>query len=269
MRAFDPSINFSTACMVIVGLGGTGANVAARIGRILYAMKSSNIDIPKTVRLIDPDVVEEHNIGRQIFLRGDIGRPKAHCVMRYLNSAFGLNVVAVHDKANKDNFYDANLIVSCVDNASARRDIHDFLTHTPAYGRQTIWIDAGNDRESGQVILGNSRDTKLTTHLRSSNYSYIPYPSIILPDLIEETQNTTPLSCADLILRWEQDMLINDWIALVVAQYVKKLLLREPVTTFLTYVGSNVLAVRSLCLDDLPAFLQSTGISSEKGEPIT
>lgn len=258
---YDPHIDFSRRPLVIVGLGGTGAKVAARVGSLLYAMKENGISIPSKVLIIDPDTVEERNVGRQIFLHGDVGEYKAVAVMRYLNAAFGLSTTAITAPVSRRWLYNASMILGCVDNAAARRVIHEYMVKSN--GPSCVWIDAGNDRESGQVILGDhfrieQADIKKKRRASSTpvatNRTHIPIPSLLLPDLIEDAPaelQPAAASCAELVLHWEQDLLINDWISLVMAQYVKKLLLREPVTTFLTYVAANYLVAKSIPVAEL------------------
>ena len=61
---FDPNLYIKT--VTIVGVGGTGAQVARTVGRIAYDMQRSRRHAPEIV-LIDPDTVEEKNVGRQLF----------------------------------------------------------------------------------------------------------------------------------------------------------------------------------------------------------
>ncbi len=261
MTVYDLTIDFAKRPLVIVGLGGTGAKVAARVGSLLYAMKENGISIPSEVLLVDPDIIEERNVGRQVFLHGDIGEYKSVAVMRYLNAAFGLSTSAVSAPVSRRWLYNAGMILGCVDNVAARRIIHEYMMEL--YRPSCLWIDAGNDRESGQVVLGD--DPKLPTYPNKRSRStsddtclHIPIPSLLLPDLIKDTVaeiQQPAASCADLVLRWEQDLLINDWVALVMAQYVKKFLLREPVTTFLTYVASNYLVMKSTPVSELRKFV--------------
>lgn len=262
MTTYDPHIDFARRSLVIAGLGGTGAKVAARVGSLLYAMKENGISIPSEVLLVDPDIVEERNVGRQVFLHGDVGEYKSVAVMRYLNSAFGLSTSAVTAPVSRRWLYNAGMILGCVDNAAARRVIHEYMME---FSRPScLWIDAGNDRESGQVALGDNDKLPVVPRKRrgmpiyNAECRYIPIPSLLLPDLIEDAvADAQPAaSCADLVLRWEQDLLINDWVALVMAQYVKKFLLREPVTTFLTYVASNYLVMKSMPVAELHKFLK-------------
>ena len=59
------------------------------------------------------------------------------------------------------------------------------------------------------------------------------------------------------MLRGEQDLLINDWLGIIAAQYAKQLLLQEPIATFLTYVAPNYLSVKSIPItpENLAAYL--------------
>jgi tRNA A37 threonylcarbamoyladenosine dehydratase len=68
MNTFDPNTHIQS--IVIVGCGGTGAQVARIVGRIVYDMQRARLHTPKII-LIDPDIVEEKNVGRQLYmLRG-------------------------------------------------------------------------------------------------------------------------------------------------------------------------------------------------------
>ncbi|GAB5426328.1 MAG: hypothetical protein Crog4KO_34750 [Crocinitomicaceae bacterium] len=86
---FDPNQQISR--VVIIGLGGTGAQVARILGRMCYDMREKNYHIPKIV-LIDPDRIEAKNIGRQLFVHADIGQHKAAIVAKRLNFGLGLDV---------------------------------------------------------------------------------------------------------------------------------------------------------------------------------
>jgi len=87
---FDPNVYIKT--VTIVGVGGTGASTARIVARIIYDMQRSRRHTPQIV-LIDPDRVEEKNIGRQaLFAPSDIGKFKAECVAKRLNFALGLDI---------------------------------------------------------------------------------------------------------------------------------------------------------------------------------
>ena len=114
---FDPNIHLRT--LALVGVGGTGASTARILARILYAMQRARQHTPALV-LIDPDRVEEKNIGRQaLFAPADIGQFKAECVARRLNAALGLDIGWIPDALDPERHADrfgSTLIISCVDN---------------------------------------------------------------------------------------------------------------------------------------------------------
>jgi molybdopterin/thiamine biosynthesis adenylyltransferase len=61
MNTFDPNIHIQT--LTIVGLGGTGAQIARSVARMVYDMNEARLHTPQIV-LIDPDKVEHKNVGR-------------------------------------------------------------------------------------------------------------------------------------------------------------------------------------------------------------
>lgn len=256
MNVFDPHLFVRR--LTLVGVGGTGAQVARSVGRILYAMKRDRMQTPELV-LIDPDRVEEKNVGRQLFAPSDVGQYKVEVVGRRLNLALGLDVRWIPDAVDaKRHFerYGANVVISCVDNHVARREMHQI---------DGVLIGAGNHRDSGQVYIGNVGDAEqMRRHLdgHDGRYAYLPkegllFPALLEPEPAESSQPAPNASCADLVAMGEQHLLINDLIATIVSGYVYKLLHRQPITTFLTYASLDGLTVRSLpiCRDELSTYL--------------
>jgi len=65
---YDPPYRFDQ--IVVVGLGGTGSQVARCIARLMVQRQQKNQHVPQ-VLFVDPDSVEPHNVGRQLYkLRG-------------------------------------------------------------------------------------------------------------------------------------------------------------------------------------------------------
>ncbi|MBN8639816.1 MAG: ThiF family adenylyltransferase [Anaerolineae bacterium] len=258
MNTFDPNTHIQS--IVIVGCGGTGAQVARIVARLLYDMRRARLHTPKLV-LIDPDVVEEKNVGRQLFTAADaaLKLPKAEVVGKRLNMALGLDIRWIVEPVNADKHldrYGSQLILSCVDNHLARRELH---------AARGLLIGAGNYRDGGQVIIGNTSDAdQMRQHLdgKDGKYAYLPKEGLLFPALLEpeapapEPQPT--LSCAELVLRGEQDVLVNDWMACVIGQYTAALLRRQPIRTFASFVSLDGMSVRSLpiCREELAAYLE-------------
>ncbi len=255
MNVFNPNLHIKT--VAVVGLGGTGAQIARHVARIIYDMRRSRLHTPQII-FIDPDTVEAKNVGRQLFTEAEIGQNKAVALMRRFNCALGLNIVAIPEAIRADAHferYGSNLVIGAVDNHLARHELARI---------DGVWLDCGNHRASGQVILGNTSDRELALrHLdgHEQQYSYLPNAAVLFPALLEpEAQTdeaTNTLSCADLVLQGDQHLLVNDWMACAAASYLYALLRRQPVTTFATFVSLDGLSVRSLpiCRDELLPYL--------------
>lgn len=255
MNSFDPNTHIKT--VAVVGVGGTGAATARIVARILYDMRRSRKHTPQLV-LVDHDHVEEKNIGRQaLFAPSDIGKFKAACIAKRLNYALGLDIAYILepvDAARHFDRYGGNLVISCVDNHEARREIHKI---------SGCGIYSGNHTDSGQVCIGNCDDPDLMRRFidgRDGKYPYLPKEGLLFPELLQpETIEVTPApSCGELVEAGEQSLLINDWQATVIGSYVYKLLHRQPITSFLTYISmGDCPSMRSVPFsrDELEVFL--------------
>lgn len=170
MNHFDPNTHIQT--VIIVGVGGTGAQVARIVARILYDMRRARLHTPNLL-LIDPDHVEEKNVGRQLFTPADaaLNLPKAEVVGKRLNMALGMDIAWCVEPFNAEKHGSrsgAQLVIGCVDNYLARRELH---------AAKGILIGARNYRDGGQVVMGNTGDADLMRrHLdgKDGKYAYLP-----------------------------------------------------------------------------------------------
>ncbi len=255
VNTFDPNTHIQS--ITIVGLGGTGAQIARSVARMIYDMKAARLHIPQIV-LIDPDTVEQKNVGRQLYVEADVGQPKAHILMRRFNMALGLDTIAIDQSVNAERHFErwGNLIIGAVDNHLARCEL--------AKANGAIWIDSGNHFNAGQVVIGNTSDHETALRYiegQNGRYAYLPNAGLLFPTLLEpepEAKLEPERSCAELIATREQDLLINDWMAVTTAQYVYRLLHRQPITSFVSYVSADGMSVRSvpICRDELLPYLQ-------------
>jgi hypothetical protein len=123
------------------------------------------------------------------------------------------------------------LLIGCVDNAAARRAIATTLDGASWGGirsHQLWWVDCGNGRNSGQVLLGN------TTRPEALHRAFVPAqgrcralpaPSLQRPDLLAAPPARRPApDCAEAIADGEQNGTINQAVAAIAAGYVEKLL---------------------------------------------
>ena len=251
MISFDPNIDIGRAEIILVGCGGTGSEVAKILCRTLYHMREAGLNIPKTITFVDPDIIEEKNVGRQAFAPQDVGRYKAEVLSTRFNAVFGFGITFKAEpfipEENYSHTYSHSIILGAVDSYLGRRAI--------AKAQNAIWIDSGNHRTAGQVIVGNSNDWKRVNNQfkdGTTEIHYLPNASLVYPELLEpEEQDTVPAivgpepSCAELMAQNAQHLLVNQQMALITGQYLYKLFFRQQIYTSMTTVNIDTLTMRS------------------------
>lgn len=142
---------------VLVGAGGNGARLVPPLMQILHPSDRLSI--------LDHDVVEDRNLGRQHFAPQDVGQYKALVLTeRYRRRLAGQEIpISAHTtQLTEDNAAEisrglntgqhvAVIYIGCVDNAAARRAILKAM-HSAEQGARA-WVDVGNAFKDGQVIL--------------------------------------------------------------------------------------------------------------------
>lgn len=148
-------------------------------------------------------------------------------------------------------------MISCVDNHEARQETHKISGCS---------IYAGNEAHSGQVCIGNADDPDIVKRFidgRDGKYTYLPKEGLLFPQLLqpepvsERSTVMTNVSCAELVMEGSQHLLVNDWMASVMGSYIYKLLHRQPITSFLTFLNADDFVVQSkrICREELEVFL--------------
>jgi len=223
--------------IMLVGVGGTGSALALSLGRLAYHARSKGMPIDLT--FVDHDLVEAKNVGRQCFCPAEVGYNKAECLALRLNLALGLDAVATPERFNSAMAQSWSssrsglfLLIGAVDNHLARRE----LAQTVDEGRGRIWcLDIGNAQHNGQVLIGNMTDLDHIEFSEMGLCSGLPSPYIQEPGLLEPDDGPMALSCADLTLREEQSLLVNQTAASIAAQYCHQFAVRRELAEFATY----------------------------------
>jgi PRTRC genetic system ThiF family protein len=207
--------------IIIAGVGGTGGYVVRDLSRFLYSIKERDDKYDFKFLLVDPDTVEEKNLLRQNFLPSDLGKNKAETMASKHARAFGLEIGSVEQLLTKSLLaelvkgYKSDyipIVIGCIDNNKARREIHNYMLTMS--GRTVFWIDSGNERSSGQVIMGTSKGVPMVTSL--------------YPEILEETSDSTSeISCAERLMQDEQNIFINTRAAGHVLDFVRSIVLNE------------------------------------------
>jgi hypothetical protein len=223
------------ATIVLVGCGGTGGFFAEALGRLLLGQRAA-------LFLVDPDRVERTNVSRQAFDAADVGRFKSEVLAERLSRRFGGQVsysvlpyeTRLHDVAFGEPSRLA-LVVGAVDNAAARRAIATTLEERVPYPARKnrpapiLWLDAGNARNSGQVLLGNAlHPDQLHGAFNSADEACfaLPAPSLQRPDLLASPPEPVlrpRRDCAVAVAEGDQGKTINQMMAALLAAYVERL----------------------------------------------
>ncbi|MFN8472813.1 MAG: ThiF family adenylyltransferase [Anaerolineae bacterium] len=211
--------------IVLVGCGGTGSFLVESVCRLLIGRAAE-------LYLVDMDRVEEHNIGRQAFGPENLGGFKAQVLAERLARRFRRTIgysVQPYDRALHSEVFGRQsgrlrLLLGCVDNLAARRAIAATLD-----GRSDVlWLDCGNGRNSGQVLLGNATRSEMLRGAflpQDGLCRALPAPSLQRPDLLDAPPAPLPaLDCAAAVAHNIQGPTINQMVAAIAASFVEKLL---------------------------------------------
>ena len=213
--------------ILVVGCGGTGGFVAEGLCQLLI-----NSDVP--LLLIDHDRVEPHNLIRQHFFSGDVGKFKSQALAERLSRQYGRPIAYsvypyTYDLLSEDlggglrSFASQGIIIGCVDNVAARRSIAE------KWGYGNWWIDAGNGYSSGQVLIGNTSVVEqLEGCFDKENLEVValPLPILQLPSLLAPPtiQVKDTRDCAEAVTAEEQSPVINQAMATLVLEFMYRLL---------------------------------------------
>lgn len=212
MYKLDNRFSLNDFSVTIVGCGGTGGFVADGLCRLL----------PSRARLIlvDHDRVEDRNLIRQNFSRGELGQFKSEVLAHRLACRYERPVAYSVLPISMFRIAVSGLVIGCVDNGPARREIAEQVKHSlsPYYGFSSWWIDAGNGEHHGQVIIGNSLGGNFD--LTKEKCMALPLPTLQRPELLSQPLVRTP-SCAQI---GEQGPTINQAMAVVVVEVVRRII---------------------------------------------
>lgn len=153
----------------VIGAGGTGAQVVTNLARLDVTLRA--LGHPGLhVTVYDPDTVSLPNVGRQLFSVSDVGLNKAQCLVTRINRCMGIAWQAEPEKypekikklVREDI---ANITITCTDNIKSRvfiGEIFQVLKKYNYYDNYTpfYWMDFGNTKSTGQVLLGTVYDIK-------------------------------------------------------------------------------------------------------------
>jgi PRTRC genetic system ThiF family protein len=207
----------------LIGAGGTGSKVLTALiemNESLLALGHAGLQ----VRVWDDDEVSQANIGRQRFAESEIGMKKAVALINRANRWSGTFWKAETERFGRDTFGNlpnramANIYISCVDSVKSRFEIAEVLNRL-GKGREIqnqplYWIDFGNSRNSGQVILSTIGDIEQPSSQKYNCFTNLPFVTDEFGEMLkqaEETDDTPSCSLAEALTK--QDLYINGSLA--------------------------------------------------------
>ncbi|MES2278660.1 MAG: PRTRC system ThiF family protein [Bacteroidota bacterium] len=203
----------------LIGAGGTGSQVLTALARMNQALVALNHP-GLFVRVFDDDTVSRANLARQLFTTTELGLPKSVALINRINRFFGTNWRAVterYDKAysgHKESVW-ATITIGCVDTVQAREEIAEILKAgnkkmNNGRSQPIYYIDFGNSRDTGQVILSTIGKVKQPDSNQYRTADTLPMVTDEFGDLLkasETTDNTPSCSLAEALTK--QDLFIN------------------------------------------------------------
>ena len=193
--------------ITVVGCGGTGGFVAEGLCRLFQGRDA-------TIVLVDHDRVEPHNLLRQNFYAGEVGEFKSKALADRLARDYkrpvGYSVYPFREETRPQGSRHPGLsshdglIIGCADNAAARRAMAECLPGDPCR-----WlIDAGNDTNWGQVLVGNVSEPVVLEEppFTGDTCHLAPAPTLQRPDLLTAVSTRPPdVDCAAALDLTDQD----------------------------------------------------------------
>ena len=169
--------------LVVVGVGGTGSNLATFLAQ--YAINEKKV---KEIILIDEDIVESKNFRNQKFTERDVNKNKARVLAtRFKKLGINISYIDRYIKSKDNikniikNISNDVILIGCVDNVPARKYMHDCFYDDEI--ETLIYIDTGNgDKEHcGQTVVGAKYNGKVIRPPVGDIY-----PQILVEEIKEE-----------------------------------------------------------------------------------
>lgn len=140
--------------ILILGAGSTGSFTALTLAKMGL----------KNIKVIDFDVVEEHNIPNQFYRLNDIGKLKVEALFEIIKDFTGTEIEIEIDKIEENTELDLDMntiIISCLDNMETRKIVFDKIKNTP-----TMFIDTRFGGEGYSVHIASMLDDEQVLKLQ-------------------------------------------------------------------------------------------------------
>lgn len=199
----------------LIGAGGTGSTFLTALARMNHALREMN-HCGLEVVLFDHDIIEPSNLGRQLFAKAELGLNKAVALINRTNRFFGTNWKAVDGRYEESSLKHgglATITVTCVDTVKSREAVADRLKEKEEWrfqrDRPLYWLDLGNGRDSGQVLLSTTCKVEQPTSKKFQTVDRLADVFETFPNLLDAFKDNDEPSCSLAQALNEQDLFIN------------------------------------------------------------
>lgn len=203
----------------LISAGGTGGQVLTALARMNHALIALG-HAGLFVQVFDDDKVDTANLGRQLFTTAELGQYKAVALTNRINRFFGTNWKAntIRYDHMMNTEASANITISCVDTVAARFEIADILDniakHNHGRSRPLYWMDFGNGKSTGQVVLSTIGSIRQPTTKEHRTVDRLPLVTKEFGDLLNNGGQDDGLpSCSMAEALSKQDLFINSALA--------------------------------------------------------
>lgn len=217
--------------VAVVGVGGTGSELVTALTQLHQTLRVFGHGGLR-VYAFDPDTVSPANIVRQRYHQADLGRNKAEVLITRVNLACNLNWVGIPEKFNgtkaRQNW---DLVISCVDTRKSRAELHAAAFSAGLYTWR-YWLDCGNDKTTGQVVLGTPRHIRLKRN-------HLPCATELHPEIMDTTlpDDDRP-SCSAIEALERQSLGVNRHVVTYAFCLLEQLLIRKALARHAVYFNS-------------------------------
>ena len=214
--------------VVLIGCGGTGSRLLVELSALSQNLVEMG-HLGFQIHVFDNDKVEQHNIGRQCFYQSDVDQYKSNVLASRINRSYGDDIRS-YPRKYSERFHDTiepDVIISAVDNVKTRKQISKF-----SFKENFIWLDTGNDKDSGQVILSMYKDNKKIT----------PNCVDLFPNMVDEPE--VP-SCSTREALFKQSFMINKFIGSFAIQILSSIFIDYQIPYSQLYFNMNPLKIKT------------------------
>ncbi|TKI38694.1 ThiF family adenylyltransferase [Bacillus mycoides] len=242
--------------IVIVGLGGNGGYILQHVAQMM-----SIFSLQGEVLCADSDIVEEKNLGNQLFIKDDIGKPKAQVLAkRYSNSkaynipirsytasyvetieqldALFSNTFELKMKNNNSNQIILPILIGAVDNNYTRVLFHKYFE----LKENLMYIDVGNhattvpadwrerdkqfwSKEELEKYRRSGWQGQAVCALKMEGEVITEPVGHFFPNILDVSNEKAPseVSCSELAASNPQRVLTNKYSAMAVSTFINEL----------------------------------------------